>query len=405
MNKTAPAGEPSQSGLHGRMRPTESLSRPLADSRQRKLLMGIIALGALLRIGICFFAHLPVMHHDSFEYFKQADTLLAGGYTDFFPNGYPLMIAAVKALTPAHTIGALLLVQIAMSAATIWFAYDMGARLSGNVKTGLIAAALLAIFPSQINYVRWLTTEVPTAFFLFGGFFFYLRKQYSWAGLFLGYATLVRSNVSPVFLLLFIAHFIHYRREPLLQRIPLKLIGATLLPLLAIGFYCQNKTGKFSTAGNNQINILYAVTASGSYIDFGLADKMPGINTTGKAVHLYIEHAKADPTGFIKQKLANYWELWGFFASSANGGRGIGSRLLLGAGNLFLLAFGLTGWWMQRRNFNVALLILPFVIVTILHTMLFAMPRYTYPVEPFLLLLAAFVFVRPGSDASASKAQ
>jgi len=350
----------------------------------------ILVIGFLLRVYICFFSGLPNMHKDSYEYYHQADTLLAGGYTDYFPNGYPLIIAAVKALAPGHTNGILLWLHIFMSVSTIYFVYDIGRRLSGLTILGLIAAGLLALFPSQINYVRWLTTETPTAFFLLGGFFFYYRQQYTWSGLFLGLATLVRSNVSPIFILLFLLHILVSKNRPFLQRIPFRLILFVIIPLLLIGSYCYWKTGKFSTAGNNQINILYSVTASGPYIDFDLSNKLPEVNTTGKAFHLYIHHMMQDPLGFIRQKLANYWELWGFYASSANGGRSTGSRLLLGLGNLVLLGLGLTGWWQQRKNFPVSILILPFLVVTILHTMLFAMPRYTYPVEPFLLLLGAW---------------
>ncbi|MBS1664284.1 MAG: glycosyltransferase family 39 protein [Bacteroidetes bacterium] len=360
----------------------------------RRYLLAIAALGFLLRLYICFFSGLPNMHKDSFEYFKQADTLLAGGYTDYFPNGYPLMIALVKAVCKGLTEPIMLLLHIGMSVATIWFVYDIGRRISGLPYLGLLAALLLAVFPSQINYVRWLTTETPTAFFLLGGFFFYYRRNYMWAGLFLGFATVVRSNVSPVFLLLFLVHFIHYNKQPFLKRLPVSLIAGTFLPLLLIGSYCYWKTGKFSTAGNNQINILYSVTASGSYIDFNLGDKLPEVNTTGKALHLYVQHMKEYPGEFVRQKLANYWELWGFYASSAAGGRGTGSRLLLGLGNLFLLVLGLPGWWQQRKNYPVSILIIPFVVVTILHTMLFAMPRYTYPVEPFLLILCSYTIFR-----------
>jgi len=175
--------------------------------------------------------------------------------------------------------------------------------------------------------------------------------------------------------------------------LPLTLVAATLLPLLLIGSYCYMKTGKFSTAGNNQINILYSVTASGPDIDFGLGKKFPEVNTTGKALHMYVDHMKTEPFVFIRQKLANLWELWGFYASSANGGRSVGSRLLLGAGNFFLLTLGLFGWWRHRKNYRVSILILPFAVVTVLHTFLFAMPRYTYPVEPFMILLAAWALL------------
>src|SRR5882757_6052945 len=81
----------------------------------KKILAGILITGTLLRIYICFFTHLPNMHKDSYEYYKQADTLLAGGYTNYFPNGYPFLIALVKALSVAHTDSILLWCNILMS--------------------------------------------------------------------------------------------------------------------------------------------------------------------------------------------------------------------------------------------------------------------------------------------------
>jgi hypothetical protein len=350
----------------------------------RRYLTGILLLGALLRIGITFFTSLPHMHKDSWGFFSQADTLLAGGYTDYYPNGYPLIVALFKYIFGSHAEIALLWLNIAFSLCSIGFMYDIAKRISGQASYGLLAAALLAVFPSQINYVRWLTSETPTPFFLIGGYFFYYRRQWALCGIFLALATLIRPNVGPVLVLLAIVHLIHTRR------LPPMLIAGFLLPLIILGFYCKSRTGQFSVAGNSRVNILFAVTASGPDVDFSMPDKHPEANTSGKAFHLYIEHAKTDPILFLRQRLANWWELWGFYASPASGTRSIGSRLLLGAGNLFLLGFGLAGWWIQRRNYPVSILIIPFLIITAVHVLLVAMPRYTYPCEAFLLLLATW---------------
>lgn len=350
----------------------------------RRFLTGILLLGAILRIGICFLTPLPHVHKDSSDFFAQADTLLAGGYTDYFPNGYPLIVALFKMLFGSHFQIALLWLNIAFSVCSIWFLFDIAQRISGRASYGLLAAALLAIFPSQINYVRWLTSETPTPFFLIGGFFFYYRKQWFWCGIFFAFATLVRTNVGPVLVILAIAHIFHTRRFP-----PM-LAAGFLLPLLSLGFYCKAKTGEFSLAGNNRVNILYAITASGPDIDYAILDKHPGANTTEKAVNMYVGHMKNHPLLYIRERLANWWELWGFYASSANGTRSFGSRLVLGAGNLFLIGFGLTGWWIYRKNYSVSILIIPFLVITLVHVLLFAMPRYTYPCEAFLLLLATW---------------
>jgi Gpi18-like mannosyltransferase len=349
----------------------------------KKILAAILALGFLLRIYISFFAGLPNWHVDSFEYYKQADKLLAGGYTNYFPNGYPLMIAIVKSVAADRSSTVLLWLNIVLSTCTIYFIYGIARRLYDNEKIALLAAIILAVFPSQINCVRWLTTEVPSAFFLLGAFFFYYRKKYWVAGLFFGLAAVVRTNLAPVFVLLVLCELIW------LKRFNARVLIAALMPVLLLASYCKWKTGEFSISGNTSINILYAVTASGGYVDYYLGDKYPEINTTGKALNMYVDHLKKNPGEYIRQRLANIWELWGC-PSAANGGRGMGSRIVMLAGNLFMVIFGLYGWWKNRSRFDISVLILPFLIITGLHTFLIAIPRYTYPIEALMILLAVW---------------
>lgn len=353
-----------------------------------KWLNGILLIGFLLRVAFCFFTHLPHMHRDSIDYFKQADSLLAGGYINYFPNGYPFMIAAVKGIAGGYAISVLLWLNIILSTLTIWFVYDIGKRLFRQEEVALLAALLVAVFPTQLNYVRWLMSEVPTLFFLLGAFFFYYRDRKWVSGLFFGLATVVRTDEAPVFLLLIVAALVFCRKWEV------RLLIGALLPILAVGYYCYLKTGDFSIAGHGKVNILYSITASGGYVDWYFQDKHPEIQTTGQAIGMYVDHIKHEPGEFIRQRLANLWELWGFYPSSSDGNRGLLSRLGIGLENAFMLFLGLYGWWKNRKNFNISVLILPFLVATPMHSLLLALPRYTYPVEPFMILLAAWTVHR-----------
>lgn len=350
----------------------------------KKLLLGILFTGLLCRICISFFSGLNNIHTDSHDYFKQADALLSGGYTNFFPNGYPLMVALVKYCTGNNAVTVLLWVNILMSVLIIYFSYYIARKIFKQDNIALLAAFIVAFFPSQINYVRWLMTEVPTTFFMVGAYFFYYNKKYWWAGFFLGFATLVRTEILPVLILLVLTDTI-YRRK-----INFVLLAGGLLPLLLAASYCQYKTGEFSLAGHGRFNILASITASGDYVDWQYSEKHPEYDTKAKAVDLYISTFKAHPFKFIKNRLDNLWELWGFYASATVVGRSVLTRIIIGMGNFFLIAFGLPAWWKNRNNYNALIIILPFFVITMVHIVFFAMQRYTYPVEPFMIILAAW---------------
>ncbi len=349
----------------------------------QKILLGILLSGLLARIVVTFFAPLPNIHTDSHDYFEQADALLRGGYTNFFPNGYPAIIALVKAITGPAAIVVLLWMNIAMSVLNIYFTWNIARKIFKHENIALLAAGIMAFFPSQINYVRWLMTEVPCSFFLLGSYFFYYNRRYWLAGLFVGLATLVRTEMLPVFLLLLLLDTIS------LKRFNWRLVAGTLIPLLLMGFYCYTKTNEFSLAGHGRFNILTSVTASGNHIDFLYADKHPEYNTNAKAVQLYINTFKNEPVAYVKSRFANLWELWGFYAASTPSGRMVVTRIVIGLGNLFLIVFGLPAWWKNRKDYNVLILIIPFFVVTMVHIVYFAMQRYTYPVEPFMVVLSA----------------
>jgi hypothetical protein len=354
----------------------------------QKILGGILLCGLLVRVWLCFFTHLPHLYKDSYEYVQQADTLLAGGYTNYFPNGYPAMLAVLKLIGGEHMIGLLLCLNILLSVLAVWFVYDIAVRTLERRSIALIAAVLVAFFPTQLNYVRWVSTEVPTEFFMLGAFFFYYRKKNWLTGLFFGLATIVRTDEAPVFIGLIILEIFWQRK------FNLRLLAGAFLPILLVGSYCWVKTGNFSIAGHGKVNIIYSVTASGGYVDWYLQDKHPEIKTTGQAVQMYLDHMKAEPAGFMRQKAANLWELWGFYPSSSDGNRNWVSRLGIGLGNAFMLFFGFYAWWKNRKIFAVFVLMLPFAVATPLHTLLLALPRYTYPVEPFMLVLAAWTIHR-----------
>ncbi len=346
----------------------------------------ILAIAAVARIYISFFTSLPSMHRDSADYFKQAEAILQGDYINYFPNGYPLLIAITDWLPGPFTPNWMLWVNVLMAVATLYFVFRICEILFRNSWVALFAVTLLALLPTQINLVRWLTSEVAVTFFLALAYMLYLRKNFISSGVCFAMATFIRTEMLFIALLIIIYELIKYRR------FNFRLALAVIIPLLLVGFWCKQETGEFAISGHGRVNIMYAITASGSDIDWEYIDKHPEIQTEKQAVAAYFDHAKENPGQFAKQKANNLWEMWGV-PSSAEGTRGTASRILITLSNLFLIVLGLAGWWMNRKRGGVFVLVFPFIVITGLHTMMFSLQRYTFPVEPFLAITTSWMVV------------
>ncbi|MEJ7626051.1 MAG: glycosyltransferase family 39 protein [Ferruginibacter sp.] len=346
----------------------------------------ILFIGLSLRVYITFFTDLPHIHQDSNDYFKQANALMNGSYINYFPNGYPALIALVWSVF-ANNLEVLLWLNIILATVTIYFTYAISKQLFENELLALATAFLLAIMPTQLNIVRWVISEVPTVFFLTAAYLCYLRKSYLLSGILMGFATLIRTEMLLIFALLIVMELLF------LRRFNFRLLIGMMASLMLLGFYCYTKTGKFSISGHSKVNIMFSITASGSNIDWKYIDKHPEIKTESDAVKSYLSHMKSEPLQFAKERTANFYELWGV-PSPADGDRSKMARLIMGAGNVFMVLFGIAGWWWNRRNFNVLTMILPFFVVTVVHVLMYATPRYTIPVEPFMIILACWMLLK-----------
>lgn len=307
---------------------------------------------------------------DSQNYIWQADILKNGGYNNYFPNGYPLIILIVSMFSPLE-IG-LLWLNIILSVFTILFVYLITENLSGNIYIALFSAAVMTFYPTQVNYVHYILTEVPVTFFLVLAVYLFQKEKLVFSGLALGFAMIIRTTLIfvPFFFFLYL-FFNHKKNEGLTW-----FISFLVIPLLLMT-YGYIVSGYFTLGRNFTHNIYITINQpySLSYT------KIHGITA-------YLNYMISSPVQFLTDRIRSFWNLWGFLPSVADGFRsGFKYRILVGL-RFPLLILGIYGYMKSESKRIPLLLILPAISITLIHTMFFSNTRFTIPAEPFLIILA-----------------
>ncbi|MBX9757135.1 MAG: hypothetical protein K2Y29_00050 [Beijerinckiaceae bacterium] len=331
-------------------------------------------------------SHLPTRNTDSFQYFDMAVGILAGAPLSAFPNGYPLLIAAIALLTNWTSADQVLLaLNVLFSTGTVLLVFLIALRCYG-LQCALVAALLLALWPNQINYVRLLTTEAATTFILTAAIASIVAQKYALSGLLIWLSAFFRSSLLPLVALFVIVLLIKCQYRA----------AGVFLAGFAVGF------------GIEASLLFFGVIAPSSYLGPNLllsiaSDSISGINfiadpftaeQKASPLRTYLLFALNEPAQFAWQRFAALWELWGPLASAGNEpvSRSTLARLIIGLRFPLLLAAIYGALWFRKR-IETLFLLLPLVIITTIHTAFFANPRFTVPAEPCVAILAAAAIV------------
>jgi 4-amino-4-deoxy-L-arabinose transferase-like glycosyltransferase len=163
---------------------------------KRASLLGVGALSLLaLLVRLAYSATLPpeivvTFEADPITYDQIARNLVAGrgfsGASFYYPPGadvptafwdalYPVFLAAIYAVA-GHSVVAVRIAQAALGATAIWLTYRIGTGLAGR-PTGLVAAAVSAVYPFFIYYAGQLLTETLFMALILGAFALALVAQ------------------------------------------------------------------------------------------------------------------------------------------------------------------------------------------------------------------------------------
>jgi len=356
---------------------------------ERRYLFFILIIGFILRIFMCFYTGLPHIHTDTRMYFSQAEAILKGSYINYAPNGYPIIIALFMIIFKGKAlIISLLWLNIIFNTVSIYLVYNISRNLLNNTNAALISALILSLYPNQLNYTRWLLTEIPSVFFILASYNYYFENKRFLSGLFFGISSIMRPTLFPVWIAMIIYDWMKNKR------IPWNIISGGCIITLVICTYAYFKTGEFSIAGNSKVNIIYSIYTFGGNIAWDAPQKHPEIKTSKEAKIAYIKEAFHHPLYFTEQRMASLWQLWGFTPSSLGESRTRLSMAIIGIENVFLIATAIYGFYVSRKKEKIITIILPVLIITFIHTMMLSIARYTVPMEPFLIVLSGYAIVK-----------
>jgi 4-amino-4-deoxy-L-arabinose transferase-like glycosyltransferase len=335
---------------------------------------------------------------------------------------YPLMIGGVY-----HLIGerpfAIQLIQSLLFMGTCLLVLDIGSRLY-NPRTGLIAAILCTVHPVLLRYVPDFHLETLLTFLftltLWFSVRFYKRPTIAHGlamGTACGLASLTKAVVV-LYPLLFVAVWIlqHLiaRKSGLTRTLPplaavsiFVAMGAVILPwtirnyrvtrghfvLITTGLsdafirgyifskpeYALLRLPPYTFAEQESNRTLKAICAKA-----GAVWQANDVETDKILNREAIQWLKTDPMAFVRKFIIGLFTFWYQMTSLAN-------SVITGLPALIGIVLGFFGWLRSRREGQPSwLLILPILYLNISLAALLALGRYSAPIIPVLMVLAAF---------------
>ena len=316
---------------------------------------------------------------DSQNYIKQAKLLLEGHYSLYFPNGFPLIVAFFLPFKNFIDLGTCLItLNIILSVITVYFVYRICRNSFSNKYLAFIAAAIMAVYPNQIKYVHWFLSEVPAAFFITLSLFLFTKKKYVASGAALGMASMIRTTLLPIGILFSL--YLLIRKNISVY----KYFAFFSVVILAFLTYGYARTGYF-TIGQNAAHNLSITT---EYSDTASFPKV-NLKTLNGSLNDYVSYAFAHPSEFLSERLENLWDLWGPMPPWGEGWEGR-SEFFWKIGVRFpLLLLAVFGFIVSEKNFTSVFSIVAIAVITTIHCLYFADPRFTHTIEPFAVILAS----------------
>ena len=404
----------------------------------RTILLALIAAGVVARLVIfADTARLGTKIGDEQHYAELATSLVEGrGFawatgqpTSLRPPLYPALVAALWSVTGAGDLQSVRLVQFAMSALTAWLVFLLGRRVF-DIRTAVIAAVVVWVYPALVYLDFLLLTE--TLFTLLVVAFVWLaivtlQDRTLWAaigcGLALGLGALTRSVLWPVPIVLcpLLTVFLPRGRARIVLPV-LVLAGYSLavVPWAVRNTRLQGVTTVVDTMGGLNLRMgnyehtpehrmwdAVSLTGEKSWVyafsqEPGSAGATEGVKDKW-AQRKALEYMAAHPLTTARRTIIKFGDFWGldrsFLAGVQHGLYDVPTWLAVAGGAAMLLSgaalvvLGACGIWLTPPASRLhVLLLLPVLVLTGVHSLVFGHPRYHLPLAPLLALYAVHFY-------------
>jgi 4-amino-4-deoxy-L-arabinose transferase-like glycosyltransferase len=330
---------------------------------------------------------------DSESYLGAARDLLAGRLirSDLVMPGYPVLLALLGANSILR-----LCTDILLSIASVWLLIRLTAAVIGDRVAGLLAGLIWALWPFSIFYALVGYSETLFVVLLLLGFLGYYRGAFGLGSLAMVAAILTRPLVeilAPILIVIF-ALIIH--RQSVGRALRHLVVFAATYVVLMTPWWIHNfaKYGSFVRldlgfavvlyAGNNPLNTSGGGEAG---VDFDPTrfDAIPDTVARYAAMRdAAVQFIIDNPKRFIELAGLKFLRLWG----PASGTRFVAISVLSFLPVVILAIIGFV-YLLARRWRNVVPIVLFLGYTTAVHMVTIGSLRYRFPMEPFLVILAA----------------
>ena len=411
----------------------------------KKLPFGVtiaFALGLMLRVVLVWrTADLGTPILDEQQFVRLASSLLRGdGFgwgpgdpTSLRPPLYPGVLAALWWATGDGNLQAARMMQILLAALTSLTVYLLGRRVF-NRHVGLVAAAVVWLYPSLVFFNMVMLTE--TLFTLLLTVFLLLAVHLVnrptvaaglLCGLALGLAALTRSVLWPLPLLLCPVLLV-ITRGPFRAR--MLATAAVLVGFVApVGPWAVRNTmlqgvptvvdtmggmnlrmGNYEYTPDDRMWDAVALGGDKSWVK-GIETEFAHPPTEGEkekwAQRKALAYMAAHPGITLRRALIKFADFWGlereFLAGVARGLYTpprwfvLPASVLVALASAVLMIVGGMGIWLARPEYRQhVVLLLPIVMITAVHTIVFGHSRYHVPLMPIFALYGAALVLEPG---------